>query len=456
MGKKAGKLMKNRQVTPLGDPKEKLANRGVMTYGAPPSGPPTIHALVCALDYKQTSNALTCTVDGNNFRNLLQSAGVQHVEVMYDNQCTKPAMLAAIQNVCRQVGPEDTFLFFYAGHGTSVTDTDGDEEDHKDEAYVCVTAAGQLDLQNSLLTDDEFSAAVCSSLNPTATMINVSDCCHSGSICDFKRESWNGRKAVSIAGCRDTQTSGDTGNGGICTHAMLLAIESLQKKGKQSYSIQEFFAEVLSQDASTFASPQDITIDSTKNAAVAQMPWPLIPGAGYTAPYHGGGAAGGSVSAPVAGGSASVPAAQYVQPQAQYVQPQAQFTSGAQYTTAPPQYVTAPPKYVSAQPQAQYVTAQPQAQYVTAPPQAQYVTTQQPQYTTGGQYTSAQPQYVTAQPQYVSAQPQYVSAQPQQYVTGGQYAGGYQPQVQTYASAAGVQTQQYVPSEPQGQYYTVA
>merc|ERR1712176_902555 len=273
----------------------------------------------------------------------------------------------------------DIFLFFYAGHGTSVTDTDGDEEDHKDEAYVCVTSTGQLDLQNSLLTDDEFSSAVCSALPHGAFMLNVSDCCHSGSICDFKRPCWNGRKAISIAGCRDTQTSGDTGNGGICTHAMLLAIESLQKKGKDNYTVQQFFNEVLSQDDATFASPQDITIDSTKSAKPSQMPWPLIPKSPFTAPYHSGGGGTAPVGQPAAtiataGSSIAAPTAQYVtaaQPQAQYV------SAGAQYVSAQPQYTTATGGYP-------YVAAG-QGQYVTA----------------------GAPQYMTAAPQYVQAQPQY-------------------------------------------------
>jgi hypothetical protein len=199
-----------------------------------------------------------------------------------------------VHNAIRQIGqrckPNDVFFLFYSGHGTSVTDLDGDEVDGHDEAYVlCDSQTGQAipPQGDSLMTDDELVTLLGQSLNPRVKVIVVSDCCHSGSICDFKKQIWKGRRAVSISGCRDTQTSGDTGNGGICTHSLLLAVEQMQKKGLQSYNMAALFRETVLIDDSVFHSPQDITVDTSPGFSQSEMDWPLVPKTPYTAPYTG-------------------------------------------------------------------------------------------------------------------------------------------------------------------------
>jgi len=119
----------------------------------------------------------------------------------------------------------------------------------------------------------------------------ISDCCHSGTICDFTGPKWAGRHAFSISGCRDSQTSGDTGNGGICTHSLLMAVERMQKKGKQNYTLADVYRELIIVDDSHFNSPQDIQCQSAKGVHAKELVWPLIPKGPYKAPMGGGGAA---------------------------------------------------------------------------------------------------------------------------------------------------------------------
>lgn len=250
--------------------------------------PSTTHVLIIALDYKGTANELSCTVDGNNMQALARAAGIQDVVVLYDHQATKARVEQAIASIGARCGPEDTVLVNYSGHGTSVTDYDGDEVDGQDEAYVLVDESGQAipPTENSLMTDDELSDCLISKLPAGINLVVISDCCHSGSIVDLGKPAWRGRKAVSISGCRDTQTSGDTGHGGICTHSLLMAIEALQKKGKSSYTVGELFRQTVKIDDEVFNSPQDITIHCSHGVSQHGITWPLVPKTSYTAPYR--------------------------------------------------------------------------------------------------------------------------------------------------------------------------
>merc|ERR1712008_11618 len=107
-----------------------------------------------------------------------------------------------------------------------------------------------------------------------------------GTIMDFNKSVWTKRKAVSISGSRDTQTSADTDVGGICTHSILLSIESLQRQGLQSYPVKKLFKETLVQDEAVFSSEQDITLNRSAGCMQMGIPWPLIPKTPYTAPYQ--------------------------------------------------------------------------------------------------------------------------------------------------------------------------
>eukprot|EP00928_Gymnodinium_smaydae_P053310 TRINITY_DN37327_c0_g1_i1.p1 TRINITY_DN37327_c0_g1~~TRINITY_DN37327_c0_g1_i1.p1 ORF type:complete len:482 (+),score=74.44 TRINITY_DN37327_c0_g1_i1:72-1517(+) len=252
--------------------------------------PGQVRMLVISLDYKGTSNPLTCTIDGNNMVELARASGVADITQVYDGQATKDNVLHAVRTIARRCAPNDYFFLYYSGHGTSIRDMDGDEVDGEDEAYVlCDSRTGQAipPTEESLLSDDELAAMLCRELKQSVKVIVISDCCHSGSICDFKKESWRGRRAVSISGCRDTQTSGDTGNGGICTHALLLAVEQLQKKSLQSYNLGRLFRETIMIDDAVFQSPQDITIGCAPGVSQSDMMWPLVPKSTYVAPYQG-------------------------------------------------------------------------------------------------------------------------------------------------------------------------
>lgn len=246
------------------------------------SGTGTIYMIVCSLDYKQTSNPLTCTIDGNNMIELAQSCGAR-IEKLYDEQATVPNVKQLLAQVGSQVGPDDYFIFYYSGHGTNLPDQDGDEEDEQDEAFCFVDEAGQVSF-DTCLRDDDFVDIVTSSVHEEARIILISDCCHSGTVADLSKPEWEGFHAVSISGCTDTQTSGDTGRGGICTHSMLLAISKLQQAGEDDYSLAVLYNATLKEDDRVFDSAQDITLQASPGFNPDDLSWPLVPSSQYMAP----------------------------------------------------------------------------------------------------------------------------------------------------------------------------
>lgn len=265
---------------------EKVASDNGYDRPAPRSGGDgECHLLICALDYKKTGNPLTCSMDGRNMEELAKFCGINDVVAMYDEQCTKPAVLKALADLGARCGSEDYFIFYYSGHGTSVEDEDGDEEDGKDEAYCLVNSAGQVS-RKTMLTDDEFAEAVIDATEEDVRIIVLSDCCHSGSIADLDKEAWGNRQVISISGCLDDQTSGDIGNGGIFTHSMLLAIDQLEDAGESDYSVGMMFNATLENDEKVFHSRQEINIQTSNAVAPDEMAWPLVPlpGVDYQAP----------------------------------------------------------------------------------------------------------------------------------------------------------------------------
>lgn len=240
-----------------------------------------VHMIICALDYKKTGSPLTCTVDGDNMAELAHLCNAR-VERLYDEDATVANVSKMIHRVGSQCGPEDHFIFFYAGHGSNLPDQDGDEDDGQDEAFCFVDEYGQTS-PDCWLRDDDFAKLVTSSVHRNTKILILADCCHSGTVADINKTIWDGYRVISISGCKDKQTSGDTGKGGIFTHAMLLAVDGLKTREVNSYTAHELYGETLAVDDSVFNSAQDITMQKRPDD---KMAWPLVPPGNYIAPMR--------------------------------------------------------------------------------------------------------------------------------------------------------------------------
>lgn len=253
---------------------------------APVAEESRVYMVIIALDYEGSGYELTCTQDGDNLRELVTNVGVSasNITVLYNNDGNKEQVMAAIADQGGKCQKGDVFFFYYSGHGANVPDVDGDEADGQDEALCLVTPDGTLDW-DAFLTDDDFAVCVTDAVAPGADIIIMTDCCHSGTIGDFENDVWDGHTAISISGCTDAQTSGDTGQGGIETHSLLLAVQEMQDNGTDHYSLAQLYNAIIEKDDSVFDSAQDITINWTDDTSPEDIAWPLIPKTPYTAPW---------------------------------------------------------------------------------------------------------------------------------------------------------------------------
>lgn len=103
--------------------------------------------------------------------------------------------------------------------------------------------------------------------------------------CTFGKD-WAGRHAISISGCLDNETSGDTGGGGIFTHSLLLAVAKLSRVAHDDYSVGALYNATLKESQDVFKAKQDIAIQAAPSFAPDMMAWPLVPAPGYMAPLH--------------------------------------------------------------------------------------------------------------------------------------------------------------------------
>ncbi len=100
----------------------------------------------------------------------------QHITVVTDEAATRAGMLAALDRLVSEAGPNDTVYVHYSGHGSQVEDLNGDElDDHLDETLV--PQDGRSDGVRDI-TDDELDAIF--ARMRAKTVLIVLDSCHSG------------------------------------------------------------------------------------------------------------------------------------------------------------------------------------------------------------------------------------------------------------------------------------
>lgn len=267
--------------------KEKAVGGNDDPEGAPRYSGCQVYMLVIAIDYDKPKcenppgvPPLSCSQDGDNMKALWEACGMPqgNLTSLYHSRGNKGEIRSTIEKIGQRCAPNDYFIFYFSGHGTTV-DENGVLD--SDDAFCTVTPDGKsLDCLN----DDEFAEAITSSIHEDVKIIVLSDCCHSGTICDFQTIDWGNHKACSLSGCRDDQESDDLGKGSVFTHSLLLSIADFTQRGKDSYSIGQLYNRALDFSAA-FETEQDIQCGFTSAAASpASMAWPLMPTAGYSAP----------------------------------------------------------------------------------------------------------------------------------------------------------------------------
>jgi metacaspase-1 len=103
------------------------------------------------------------------------------VKVLMGTEASKGAIIKAIDEwLVKGVGPNDRALFYYSGHGTRVTDLDGDEADGMDEALVPADVRKGAKGWENVLIDDEFGPML--RRVQGREVLAFIDACHSGTL----------------------------------------------------------------------------------------------------------------------------------------------------------------------------------------------------------------------------------------------------------------------------------
>jgi hypothetical protein len=104
-----------------------------------------------------------------------------HVALLADEQATREGILAAMKDLVQRVGQDDVVVFHYCGHGSQMTDLEGDEPDGLDETIVPFDS-GRDPHENRDIKDDEIYLWLKDLTARTSALTLIFDCCHSGTI----------------------------------------------------------------------------------------------------------------------------------------------------------------------------------------------------------------------------------------------------------------------------------
>lgn len=123
-------------------------------------------------DYPGTNNDLRgCVNDANGWESMLSSKGFSVITLL-NADATKSNVISNIKNLLENAVAGDELFITYSGHGSNVTDINGDEDDGRDETWY---------LYDGNLIDDEIRDSL-SRLPNSVKLTIVSDSCHSGSV----------------------------------------------------------------------------------------------------------------------------------------------------------------------------------------------------------------------------------------------------------------------------------
>lgn len=209
--------------------------------------------------YGHGSDLAGCVNDANDFAAAFAGRGAI-TSVITDRDATGDRLRQSIRILVGNLTRGDLAVITYSGHGTQVPDLNGDESDHRDEAWCPV------DLwDNGVITDDELRELL--DRRPFgARLVVVSDSCNSGTVTRFASplgarhrarylppaafldptvadrlartptRRTTGTSALLLSGCADTEysydaTFGDRPNGAF-TYVALRALTAVTAGGK--------------------------------------------------------------------------------------------------------------------------------------------------------------------------------------------------------------------------------
>lgn len=105
----------------------------------------------------------------------------ENIRTLFDSEATHERILAEFRAMIGRAGKDDLILFYYSGHGSQLTDDNGDElADGLDESLVPFDAI--VDGKRNDIRDDEIEALIELANQKTSRVVLIFDSCNSGTL----------------------------------------------------------------------------------------------------------------------------------------------------------------------------------------------------------------------------------------------------------------------------------
>ena len=109
------------------------------------------------------------------------------IQTLRNEEATKEAIVSAFKSIANKCNTGDKVYIHFSGHGQQITDTDGDEENGYDEAWIPYDAKpyyekGVYEGEKHLIDDEvnRLLAGIKQKVGPSGRILVVIDACHSG------------------------------------------------------------------------------------------------------------------------------------------------------------------------------------------------------------------------------------------------------------------------------------
>ena len=139
---------------------------------------------------------------------LLKQAGFEspQIRVLLDAAATRRRILAELDRMIRDASPKDLLLFYFAGHGSRLSDDDGEETDGIDETLVPFDAFTPDGARRNDIRDDEIEDWVRRANAKCRRVVLIFDSCHSGTVTRGKSGDITYREIRGFKGTRPSRT----------------------------------------------------------------------------------------------------------------------------------------------------------------------------------------------------------------------------------------------------------
>lgn len=246
-----------------------------------------VYTVIAAFGYEERADyrpyekaqltSCSSIADGLSFADLCEASGVSEIECYFD--CadlhgsngfpSKEKIVSRLEHYAKLCGPDDAFIFVYAGHGLHSGQKGG----------VGILSFVDESGCSTPLFDVEVSK-ILQNFNPSTHVLIVTDCCNSASMCKLYNPALANHNIFHIAAANDLQEAQevDDDGGGALTWSLLQAINGMVQQGYRHVSINDVFNVLLAYNRFCGAyHAQHFSFATTEKADPDAFRWPLMP-----------------------------------------------------------------------------------------------------------------------------------------------------------------------------------